>query len=90
MAMLALRMINVHIPLPEGLARDAEAAGLLNARALQGLIRDGIRRKAAQKLLAGAAKASAANSQEMSVEDIQREVAEVRRARRILKSPSAA
>lgn len=83
-------MINVQIPLPEGLARDAEAAGLLNTRALRGLLRDGIRRKAAQKLLAGAAKASAANSQEMSLDDIQREVADVRKARRNMKSPSAA
>ena len=79
-------MINVQIPLPEGLARDAEAAGLLNTRALRTLIREGIRRKAAQKLLAGAAKASAANSQEMSLEDIQREVADVRNARRNMKS----
>ena len=79
-------MINVQIPLPEGLARDAEAAGLLNTRALRTLIREGIRRKAAQKLLAGAAKASAANSQEMSLEDIQREVADVRNARGIIKS----
>ena len=83
-------MINVQIPLPEGLARDAEAAGLLNTRALRALLRDGIRRAAAQKLLAGAAKASAANSQEMSLEDIQREVSDVRKARRIMKSPSAA
>ena len=79
-------MINVQIPLPEGLARDAEAAGLLNTRALRTLLREGIRRKAAQKLLAGAAKASAANSQEMSLEDIQREVANVRNARRNMKS----
>ena len=79
-------MINVQIPLPEGLARDAEAAGLLNTRALRTLLREGIRRKAAQKLLAGAAKASAANSQEMSLEDIQREVADVRNARRNMKS----
>lgn len=79
-------MINVQIPLPEGLARDAEAAGLLNTRALQTLIREGIRRKAAQKLLAGAAKASAAHSQEMSLEEIQREVTDVRKARRNTKS----
>lgn len=79
-------MINVQIPLPEGLARDAEAAGLLNTRALQTLIREGIRRKAAQKLLAGAAKASASNSQKMSLEDIQCEVAEVRKARRNIKT----
>jgi hypothetical protein len=79
-------MINVQIPLPEGLARDAEAAGLLNTRALRTLIREGIRRKAAQKLLAGAAKASATNSQEMSLDDIQRDVADVRKARRNMKT----
>ncbi|MEQ1530035.1 MAG: hypothetical protein ABL925_12025 [Methylococcales bacterium] len=79
-------MINVQIPLPEGLARDAEAAGLLNTRALRTLIREGIRRKAAQKLLAGAAKASAANSQEMSLDEIQCEVADVRKVRRNMKS----
>lgn len=87
--MLVLRMINVHIPLPEGLARDAEAAGLLNTRALRALLRDGIRRAAARKLLAGAAKASAANSQEISLEDILREVAEVRSTRRNMKSNRA-
>jgi hypothetical protein len=83
-------MMNVQIPLPEGLARDAEAAGLLNTRALAALIRDGIRRKAAQNLLAGAAKASAANSKEMSLEDIQREVAEVRATRHNQKSSQSA
>jgi hypothetical protein len=82
-------MINVQIPLPEGLARDAEAAGLLNTRSLAALIREGIRRKAAQNLLAGAAKASAANSKEMSLEDIQREVTDVRKSRRNQKPPKA-
>jgi hypothetical protein len=82
-------MINVQIPLPEGLARDAEAAGLLNTRALAALIREGIRRKAAQNLLAGAAKASSAYSKEMSLEDIQGEVTDVRKSRRNQKPPKA-
>ena len=83
-------MINVQIPLSAELARDAEAAGLLNARALATLIRDGIRRKAAQNLLSGAAKASIAKSKAMSLEQIQQEVTEVRQAQRLARSDQMA
>jgi hypothetical protein len=83
-------MINVQIPLPDELARDAQAAGLLTPRALANLIRDGIKRKAAQQIIAGAAKASEAGSKPMNMEDIQREVDAVRKSKRATTSNAAA
>jgi hypothetical protein len=79
-------MINVQIPLPDELARDAQAAGLLTPRALANLIRDGIKRKAAQQIIAGAAKASEAGSKPMNMEDIQREVNGFRRVKSLISS----
>jgi hypothetical protein len=66
------------LDLPDKLAREAEAAGLLSPRAVAQLLRDGVRRKAAARLLAGAARATAAGSKPMSMAEIQREVASVR------------
>ncbi|MEY2925794.1 MAG: hypothetical protein RL367_271 [Pseudomonadota bacterium] len=71
--------INLTLDLPDSLAREAEAAGLLSPRAVAQLLRDGVRRKAAERLLAGAARASAAGSKPMSMAALQREVDAVRR-----------
>jgi hypothetical protein len=73
--------LEVKLNLPDRLAREAQAAGLLTPEALAQLLSDAMRRRAAQTLLAGAARASAAGERPLSMEEIQAEVDAVRRAR---------
>ena len=70
--------INLTLDIPDSLAREAEAAGLLSPRAVAQLLRDGVRRKAAERLLAGAARATAVGSKPMSMAELQREIDAVR------------
>ena len=81
--------LEVTLDLPDRMAREAQAAGLLTPHALRGLIEDAMQRRAAQSLLAGAARATEAGSKRLSLRDIQAEVNTVRADRRS-KSPSAA
>ena len=74
--------LEVTLDLPDRLARQAEAAGLLTPKALRGLLKDAIQRRAAQELLAGAARAAQAGSKAPSMKTIQAEVEAVRRERR--------
>ena len=75
--------LELKLNLPDRLAREAQAAGLLTPDALSGLLKDAMRRRAAQALLAGAARASGAGSKPLAMDDIQAEVNAVRRTRRI-------
>ena len=81
--------LELKLNLPDRLAREAQAAGLLTPRALADLLKDAMRRHAAQTLLAGAARATAAGSKSLSMDEIQAEVDAVRKARR-QKRPAAA
>lgn len=74
--------LEVKLDLPDRLAREAQAAGLLTPKALSQLLKDAMRRRAGQTLLAGAARASASGSKPLSMKDIQAEVNSVRQARR--------
>jgi len=74
--------VDLTLELPDSLAREADAAGLLSPRALARLLREEMRRAAAKRLLDGAARATAAGSKPLSLAEIQREVGEVRKARR--------
>ena len=74
--------LELKLNLPDRLAREAQAAGLLTPEALSGLLKDAMRRHAAQALLAGAEHASKAGSKPLSMDEIQAEVNAVRRARR--------
>jgi hypothetical protein len=55
---------------------------LLTPRALANLLKDAMRHHAAQTRLAGAARAAAAGTTPLSMDDIQAEVEAVRKARR--------
>lgn len=81
--------LEVKLDLPDRLAREAQAAGLLTPKALTQLLKDAMRRQAAQALLAGAKRAAAASSEPLSMEEIQAEVDAVRRKRRAKASPAA-
>ncbi|MFT3792949.1 MAG: hypothetical protein QM741_18195 [Rudaea sp.] len=74
-------MTLLQVQLPDRLAREAQAAGLLTSRALRSLLKDAMQRQAAQILLAGAARATQAGSRPMSAKQIQKEVDAVRRTR---------
>ena len=72
----------LQLDLPDQLARDAQAAGLLTPKALRGLLKDAMQRRAAQELLAGAQRASEAGSTPLSMRQIQAEVKAVRREKK--------
>lgn len=74
--------LEVTLDLPDRLAREAMAAGLLTPKALRNMVKDAVQRRAAQALLAGAERASAAGSRPLPMKDIQAEVHAVRRARK--------
>lgn len=74
--------LELKLNVSDRLAREAQAAGLLTPQALADLLKDAMRRRAAQTLLAGAARATTAGSKPLSMDEIQTEVDAVRKARR--------
>jgi hypothetical protein len=74
--------LELKLNLPDRLAREAQAAGLLTPEALAELLKDAMRKRAGQALLAGAARATDSGSQPLPMEEIQEEVNAVRRARK--------
>jgi hypothetical protein len=81
--------LEIKFDLPDRLAREAKEAGLLTPGALSDLVREAMRRRAAQTLLAGSARASQSGSGAISLADIQAEVRAVRRERTATKSQTA-
>lgn len=77
--------LQVKLDLPDRLVREAKAAGLLTPESLSQLLKQALRRRAGQALLAGAARAAQVGSKPMSMEEIQVEVNAVRRARKTAK-----
>jgi post-segregation antitoxin (ccd killing protein) len=75
--------LELKVNLSDRLAREAQAAGLLTPHALATLLEEAMRRRAAQTLLAGAARATAAGNVPLSMDEIQAEVDEVRKTRRV-------
>lgn len=74
--------LELTLNLPDRLAREAQAAGLLTPEAMAQLLKDAMRRRAGQALLAGAARATEAGSTSLSMKEIQAEVNSVRRTRK--------
>lgn len=66
--------LEVKLDLPDRLAREAQAAGLLTPNALRKLLKDAMQRRAARALLAGAARASESGSKPLSMTAIQKQV----------------
>ena len=81
--------LELTVDLPDRLAREAQAAGLLTPKALAELVKQAMRRRAAQSLLAGAARATASGSKPVSLKAIQAEVDAVRRVRRAGRASAA-
>jgi hypothetical protein len=74
--------LELKVNVSDRLAREALAAGLLTPQALADLLKDAVRRQAAQTLLAGAARATAKGGKPLSMDEIQAEVDAVRKVRR--------
>ena len=69
----------LRLNLTDRLAREARAAGLLTPQALAQMVKDAVRKQAANTLHAGAARASKNGGRSMSMMEIQAEVDAVRR-----------
>ena len=81
-------MTELKVTLPDRLARDARKEGLLTPKAIQGLLREAMRRRVATRAFLGVAdRVAAAGVPPMSEEEIQAEVDAVRKARRRGASP---
>ena len=74
-------MTTITIELPEELAEEARSHGLLASSAVEAMIRETLRRRAATELLEAADELAAAKFPRMTMAEIQEEVNAVRSAR---------
>lgn len=70
------------VNLPDTLANEAKAAGLLTPEAIERLLREAVRRNAIDELFQVADQLAAADIPPMTMQEIQAEVDAVRKARR--------
>jgi hypothetical protein len=70
------------VNLPDTLANEAKAAGLLTPEAIERLLREAVQRNAVNELFEAADRLAAANIPPMTMQEIQAEVDAVRQARR--------
>lgn len=75
-------MTKVQVELPDTLATEAKAAGLLTSETIERLLREAVRSKAVDELFEMADRLAAANIPPMTMAEIQAEVDAVRKARR--------
>ena len=75
-------MTELKVVLPDTLARDAKKAGLLTQKAIEELLRDAMRRRAARAFLSNAKQVAKAKIPPMSKDEIQAEINAARKARR--------
>lgn len=74
--------LELKLSLPERLAKEAQAAGLLTPEAITQLVKEAVRRRAGQALLDAAERVAQADIPPLSMEEIQAEVNAVRQARK--------
>ncbi len=74
--------LELKLSLPERLAKEAQAAGLLTPEAITQLVKEAVRRRAGRALLDAAERVAQAGIPPLSMEEIQSEVNAVRRARK--------
>ena len=74
--------LEMKLTLSERLAKEAQAAGLLNPKAIEKLLREALRRQALRQFLSVSDQVTAADIAPLSLDEIQDEVNAVRKARR--------
>lgn len=82
-----MTMLELKLKLPDSLAKEAQAAGLLTSESILQLLEDAMRRRAGQALLEAAKRAAQAKIPPLSMEEIQVEVKAVRQARKAARKP---
>lgn len=77
-----MTILEIKLSLPDKVANDAQAAGLLTPEAIEVLIAEALRRKAFDELLSVADRVEAAGVTPMSMEQINAEIEAYRAERR--------
>jgi hypothetical protein len=75
-------MTEVKVTLPDGLAKEADQAGLLSAREIERMLREEIRRRQVGELFEAMDRMAAVEGEPMTEDEIQAEIDAVRAARR--------
>jgi len=75
-------MMTVEISLPDNLAKEAEAAGLLSPESIERMVREAIRRRALEELKQAMDRMAAVEGPVMTPEEIQEEIRAARAERR--------
>jgi hypothetical protein len=78
--------LEVKLDLPEGLAKEAQQAGLLAPKEIENLLREEIRRRAVGELFEAMDRMAAVEGPPMTEDEIQAEIDAVRAARRAARS----
>ena len=81
--------LELKLSLPDRLAREAQAAGILTPEGIERLVREAVKTEAGRKLAAIATELREANFAPMSEEELQTELAAVRAELRIERARSA-
>ena len=79
---MAMTTLEIKLSLPDKVANDAKAAGLLPPEAIEMLIAEALRRKAFDEILSNADRVEAAGIPPMSMEEINAEIEAYRAERR--------
>lgn len=82
-------MTILEISLPDSLAKEAEAAGLLAPEAIERMVREAIRRRALEELKQAMDRMAAVEGPVMTPEEIQEEIKAARAERRIREARAA-
>jgi len=78
----AVTTLKLKLELPDRFAKEAQSAGLLSPESLSAMLKAEMRRRAAQRLIAGAKRASEVDLPPLTEEEIIAEVKAVRRERK--------
>lgn len=70
------------LALPDALAHEAEEAGLLNAQAIETLLREAIRRRRVERLFEAMERLSVVSPKPLTAAEVEAEIEAVRAARR--------
>ncbi|MBI3149635.1 MAG: hypothetical protein HYZ17_14085 [Betaproteobacteria bacterium] len=79
-------MTTLELTLPDQLAREAQAAGLLTPQALEAMVRENLRKQRVDELFAAMQRMHAVNTPPLTEEEIQAEIDAARAERRARRS----
>jgi hypothetical protein len=75
-------MVQLDLKLPDSLAREAQAAGLLTPQAIEQLLREEIRRRRVSQMFEAADRLAALDAPPLTEAEVETEIQAVREARR--------